>query len=593
MHSRYPTPRSAALLLALALSAASAAEPRYDVLDLRTLGFSDAFALNNLGHVAGRNESGEVLLWNGSTVSSTSLDSATPAIMDLNDLGSIVGTYTDPSLGEDFAFVLTAGELTKLQGFDVASAINNRGQIVLNSFGGSADAFIYQNGTSVALGSLGGTDTFPAAINTSGAVVGGSTPVAGSEHQHAFLYHNGSTTDLGTLGGQRSSANDINDAGNIVGHSYGNTEEFQAVIYTVGRALPLIPHQPGTNSSGLKINNYNVIAGHLPLAGIWSGGVLKLLADFADFESFGVRPAIADFNDRGQILVRGWMRDPIMRSIPLLLTPRPTPPARLTALAARSIAGANDQTSIAGFVVAGNSNGSILLRTVGPGLTPLGVTNAAADPAVKIFNSANTVVAANDNWSADESAAATLSSTATRLGAQPLAADSADAALLADLPAGAYTAHASNPADPSRIVLTEIYDAATKTQPASPRPPSASRSAPANPSASSASPSPATAPPKSSSASSAPNSPPAASPAHSPIRNSSSTAAPRPSWATTTGAQPPPPRSSPPRPPKSASPPSPTPARTPPFSSSSNPAPTASTSPAPITPPASPSWKCI
>ena len=459
MHSRYPTPRSAALLLALALSAASAAEPRYDVLDLRTLGFSDAFALNNLGHVAGRNESGEVLLWNGSTVSSTSLDSATPAIMDLNDLGSIVGTYTDPSLGEDFAFVLTAGELTKLQGFDVASAINNRGQIVLNSFGGSADAFIYQNGTSVALGSLGGTDTFPAAINTSGAVVGGSTPVAGSEHQHAFLYHNGSTTDLGTLGGQRSSANDINDAGNIVGHSYGNTEEFQAVIYTVGRALPLIPHQPGTNSSGLKINNYNVIAGHLPLAGIWSGGVLKLLADFADFESFGVRPAIADFNDRGQILVRGWMRDPIMRSIPLLLTPRPTPPARLTALAARSIAGANDQTSIAGFVVAGNSNGSILLRTVGPGLTPLGVTNAAADPAVKIFNSANTVVAANDNWSADESAAATLSSTATRLGAQPLAADSADAALLADLPAGAYTAHASNPADPSRIVLTEIYDA--------------------------------------------------------------------------------------------------------------------------------------
>jgi len=231
-----------------------------------------------------------------------------------------------------------------------------------------------------------------------------------------------------------------------------------ATLHTAGRMFQIASTVPAQNTSARRINNYNVVAGNFPTIGIWTGGVLKRFDDFIDFESLDVLPLqVLDFNDRGQLLVSAYYGQTTLASTTLLLTPRPAPPARLTALAARAVAGTGNQTSIAGFAIAGKSNGSILLRTVGPGLAPLGVTNAATDPAVKIFNSANTVVVSNDNWSTEQTA--TLAATATRLGAQPLAAGSNDAALLADLPPGAYTAHASNPADPARIVLTEIYDA--------------------------------------------------------------------------------------------------------------------------------------
>jgi len=233
------------------------------------------------------------------------------------------------------------------------------------------------------------------------------------------------------------------------------------MLYTGGKMLQIGSYDAEGDYEARKINNYHVVLGQFANGpGLWSGGVVKPLAELVDLAGLGYNVIeLIDLNDRGQLLIRGWEGPMDQERDPLPLPPRPLPPARLTALAARSIAGTNDQTSIAGFVVAGDSPGSILLRTVGPALAPLGVGNAATDPAITIFNSSGSVVATNDNWSDDESKIEALSSTATRLGAQPLAADSADAALLADLPAGAYTAHASNPADPSRIVLTEIYDA--------------------------------------------------------------------------------------------------------------------------------------
>ncbi len=462
MHSRYPTPRSAALLLALVLSTSTSAQPRYDILELEPLGFQLPRALNNHGHVVGETPD-DILLWDGNSATLIDVPVSLPHITGFADSGAIVGYFLDPIPLTDAGFAIEDGTFKELENLPRSSrpvAVNSPGQILIESGGVNQRSSIYQAGSRTELGSTGGPKAYPAAINTAGWVVGRSAATMNLVPSHAFLYRDATMTDLGTLGGDHSEATDINDAGNIVGIANDAAGLHSAMLYSAGRLLRIEPTNTAAPTSATKINNYNVVAGLFPEPAIWSGGVLKRLRDLADFEGLDLTPSqVLDFNDRGQLLVRAFYGDAHIAGTTVLLTPRQLPPTRLTALAARALAGTDNQTSIAGFVVAGKSNGSILLRTVGPGLAPLGVTNAGTDPALKIFDSSNTAIATNDNWSANSGDAETLAATAASVGAQPLTAGSTDAALLADLPPGAYTAHASNAVDPSRIVLTEIYDA--------------------------------------------------------------------------------------------------------------------------------------
>src|SRR5690349_15625110 len=68
-------------------------------------------------------------------------------------------------------------------------------------------------------GTLGGSSSFPSAINNRGQVVGYSFPPAIATH--AFLWEDGTMIDLGTLtqGSYYSQAVDINDHGQVAGYS--------------------------------------------------------------------------------------------------------------------------------------------------------------------------------------------------------------------------------------------------------------------------------------------------------------------------------------------------------------------------------------
>ena len=79
--------------------------------------------------------------------------------------------------------------------------------------------------------------------------------------------------------------------------------------------------------------------------------------------------------------------------------------------------------------------------------------NPLADPAITIFNAAGEIIGTNDNWLAADVAEAT-----SAVGAFALDTDSADAAILMTLPAGAYTAQVGNASGVAGIVLVEIYE---------------------------------------------------------------------------------------------------------------------------------------
>lgn len=127
--------------------------------------------------------------------------------------------------------------------------------------------------------------------------------------------------------------------------------------------------------------------------------------------------------------------------------------ARLVNLSARNRVGTGGDLLIAGFSIGGAGTKLLLIRGIGSGLAQFGVSGALADPKIQLFDSAGTLVAANDNWDAS------LASTFAALGAFALTPNSRDAALLVTLRAGqTYTVQVSGADGGTGEALVEVYE---------------------------------------------------------------------------------------------------------------------------------------
>lgn len=136
-------------------------------------------------------------------------------------------------------------------------------------------------------------------------------------------------------------------------------------------------------------------------------------------------------------------------------TPADVPPAsalRLVNLSARTQVGTGANLLIAGFALGGATSKTVLIRAVGPGLTPFGVTGLLVDPKLELF-SGQTLIATNDNWDGN----ATIRTAAVSVGAFALPDGSRDAALLVTLAPGSYTAQVSGIANATGVALVEVY----------------------------------------------------------------------------------------------------------------------------------------
>jgi hypothetical protein len=132
--------------------------------------------------------------------------------------------------------------------------------------------------------------------------------------------------------------------------------------------------------------------------------------------------------------------------------------APLINLSARTRAGTGAEVLIAGFVVSGSEPKRLLIRGVGPGLTPLGVTGVLADPQLAVYRQgASVALLQNDDWNAAGGGAA-IAAAATQVGSFALGANSKDAALLGVFEPGAYTAQVSGVGGTTGVALLEVYD---------------------------------------------------------------------------------------------------------------------------------------
>lgn len=126
---------------------------------------------------------------------------------------------------------------------------------------------------------------------------------------------------------------------------------------------------------------------------------------------------------------------------------------RLVNVSARTQVGLGGDILIAGFVINGNTSKTVLIRAVGPTLAVFGVPGALLDPKLEVF-SGNTQIHANDNWGG----ATQISSIFSSVGAFALSAASRDAAIVATLPPGNYTAQVSGVGNSTGVALVEVYE---------------------------------------------------------------------------------------------------------------------------------------
>jgi kumamolisin len=143
------------------------------------------------------------------------------------------------------------------------------------------------------------------------------------------------------------------------------------------------------------------------------------------------------------------------------------PTNRLVNLSARAFVGSGANILIGGFVIAGTTPLTVVIRGDGPALTGFGVPGALANTVLTLSNSSGTI-ATNSGWSnapVTGSAAgggitiqpltALISST---VGAFALTAGSGDSGLVATLPPGAYTAQVAGADGSTGVALVEIYE---------------------------------------------------------------------------------------------------------------------------------------
>src|SRR5438067_450196 len=135
------------------------------------------------------------------------------------------------------------------------------------------------------------------------------------------------------------------------------------------------------------------------------------------------------------------------------------PTAQLTNISTRGLVQTGNDVMIGGFIIEGSGPKTVIVRAIGPELTPFGIPNALADPTLELHDGTRALIASNNNWqttiiggiiTSDQVGAIQNSGHAPT---QP-----SESAIIATLPPGNYTAIVRGVNNTVGVALVEVDD---------------------------------------------------------------------------------------------------------------------------------------
>ena len=119
-------------------------------------------------------------------------------------------------------------------------------------------------------------------------------------------------------------------------------------------------------------------------------------------------------------------------------------------ISTRGFVATGDDVMVGGFIVGdGSADGTVVVRALGPSLSSSGIDGALPDPVLDLHDAYGSTIASNDDWKDAQQEQIEAIGLALR--------DDREAAIVATLPIGAYTAIVRDQAGTSGVAVFELY----------------------------------------------------------------------------------------------------------------------------------------
>ena len=128
-------------------------------------------------------------------------------------------------------------------------------------------------------------------------------------------------------------------------------------------------------------------------------------------------------------------------------------------ISTRAFVQTGNDVMIGGFIVQGSGPKKVIVRAIGPELTPFGIPNALADPTLELHDWNGALIASNDNWQTTVIGGIITSDQVSAIQNSAHAPTQlSESAIIATLQPGNYTAIVRGRNNTTGVALVEVYD---------------------------------------------------------------------------------------------------------------------------------------
>ena len=140
------------------------------------------------------------------------------------------------------------------------------------------------------------------------------------------------------------------------------------------------------------------------------------------------------------------------------------PVSTLGNISTRAFVQTGDNVVIGGFIVQGTEPKKVIIRAIGPELSQYGIPNPLYNPTLELHDGTGALIGSNDNWmSTIIGGIITHNQVSDVMDSGHAPTDGRESAIVADLPAGNYTAIVRGINNMTGVALVEVYDLSPET----------------------------------------------------------------------------------------------------------------------------------